>query len=135
MYECQTGCSGCCGPKTTIALTDSRVICRHKQPNSCFCCAEGAHIDTAIFLQDIELLRESADRRVRSCPTILLALLNCTWPCLLCSICCGSCCGDHPKTLQAKGGFGAEELIFNKNIFKTAANDISSMILPIKNRR
>ncbi|CAF1033202.1 unnamed protein product [Adineta steineri] len=129
VYECNEGCSSCCGPKTKIALTDRRIIARHQQPGKC--CGEGAHIDTSIFLRDIELIGEAGQGKQDSCLVLLVAILSCTWPCLLCGMCC-SCCGDRPKVLHVKGGFGGEALTFKNTELKTAANDLSAMILPFK---
>ena len=58
MYECKEGCSACCGPKAFVAITSNRVITRHQGANRCICCCEGPHIDTAIYLRDIEVLTE-----------------------------------------------------------------------------
>ncbi|CAF0855142.1 unnamed protein product [Adineta steineri] len=127
IYECNEGCSSCCGPKTRIALTDRRIISRHQEPN--MCCAKGAHVDTSIFLRDIELIGEAGREKQNSCLIILVAILSCTWPCL----CCAMCCGDQPKVLHVKGGFGDEGLIFSRTEIITAANDLSAMILPFKN--
>ncbi|CAF0855124.1 unnamed protein product [Adineta steineri] len=131
-YECNEGCSSCCGPKTRIALTDRRLIARHQQPNKCCCCVEGDHFDTSIFLRDIELLGEGGRGKQDSCLALLLACATCTWPCLLCGICC-NCCGDRPKSLIIRGGFGTEVFVFKNSEVKTAANDLSAMILPFKN--
>jgi hypothetical protein len=130
MYECQQGCSSCCGPKTTIVLTNNRVISRRKQAN-CGCCSEGSHIDKAIFLRDIEVISEAQETTYASCFILFFACITCTWPLLLCSC---SCCGDRPKTLEVKGGFGSELLTFKKSDIRVVANDMSMMILPFKER-
>ncbi|CAF1408676.1 unnamed protein product [Adineta steineri] len=135
IYECNEGCSRCCGPKTRIALTDRRIIARHQQPSICCCCGEGAHIDTSIFLRDIELISEASQRKHSCCSLLIFACLTCTWPCFLLGICCGlccNCCGDRPKVLEVRGGFGAESLTFKHTDAKAAANDLSAMILPFK---
>ncbi len=132
LYECQEGCSGCCGPKTTIALTNIRLIIRRQQPNGLFGTTEGGHIDTAIFLRDIELMREAKEKMCSSCGTLFLACITCTWPILLCGLLCGLCCGDTPKTLEVKGAFGSEYLTFNTSNMVNAATEISSMIMLLK---
>jgi hypothetical protein len=127
-YECQEGCSRCCGPKTTIALTNNRLITRIKKPNSCCGCIKGAHIDTTIFLRDIEVLSEAKHKTCGSYLVLCIACITCTWPFLLCNL----CCGDRLTTLQVKGGFGVEKLTFTASEIQNGANDISAMILPFK---
>jgi hypothetical protein len=120
-YECQEGLSRCCGLKTTIALTNSRLIIRQQQPDGCFDSTKGAHIDTAIFLSDIELMRENKPETCGYCMTLPFAS--------------GECCGDKPKTIEIKGGFGTEYLTFKMSEATNAAAAISSMILPFKENK
>jgi hypothetical protein len=135
MYECEEGCSRCCGPKSFIALTDNRVISRQEPLNCCCCCWKSAHVDTAIFLQDIEVIQEYKGETTDLCRALILACISCTLPCFLFGLCCGSCCGDTPKYISVKGGFGAETLTFNATEAVDAANEISAMVQPLKNRR
>jgi hypothetical protein len=111
MYQCEEGCSRCCGPKAFVALTNTRVIVRHQEPNGCLGCSKGAHIDTAIYLPDIEVVKEAQRRRKNLCVALLTACITCTLPCFLIGLLhCGSCCGDLPKCIGVKGGFGSEIL-------------------------
>lgn len=130
IYECREGCSKCCGPKTTIALTTNRIISRTKQSNRCFGCIKGAYVDTTIFLRDIEVISKAKTTWI-SWLIIFIAIITCTWPFLLLFLRC-SCCGDRPKTLAVKGGFGSELLTFKQSDVPSAANDISAMVLPFK---
>ena len=134
-YECEEGCSKCCGPKTFIALTSSRVIIRNQSANCCSCCCNSAHIDTAVYLRDIEVLEEAQAQTTTSCGTIIVAIMTCTWPCLLMAMCCGSCCGDQPKYINVRGGFGSVGLIFKIQDALQAVSEITSMIHPLKDRR
>ena len=139
MYECEEGCSKCCGPKSFIALTSNRVIARHQETNGCCCCCcTPPHVDTAIYLHDIEVVKESRSRRVCSCWTIFILIITCTWPFALIMyllyLCCGCCCGDRPKYIAVKGGFGKEILVFKKPEAIQAANEISAMVQPHKQR-
>jgi hypothetical protein len=136
MYECQEGCSRYCGPKTSIALTNTRIISRHQEPNKCCCCCcEAAHLDTTVFLTDIELMREAKQQTATDCGALLVVCLTGTCLCFLCALCCGSCCGDRPKPLEVKGGFNSEYFIFKTPDVPSAANEITSLILPFKNRQ
>ena len=136
--QCEEGCSKCCGPKSFIALTSDRVIARDQAANCCCCCTP-AHVDTAINLHDIEVLKESRPRRVCSCWTIFILIITCTWPfaliMYLLNLCCGCCCGDRPKYIAFRGGFGKEVLTFKASEAVQAANDISAMIKPYKERK
>jgi hypothetical protein len=134
-YECEEGCSKCCGPKSFIALTDTRVIAREQGPNRCICCCEGAHMDTAIYLRDIEVMKEHANKKVGLCSALLISCLSCTLPCFLMNLCCGARCGDRPKYIGVKGGFGTEVLTFKWPDAIEAANHISAMIQPFKNSK
>jgi hypothetical protein len=133
LYECQEGCSGCCGPKTIVALTNSRLIVRQQQSNACCGATKGAHSDRAIFLHDIAVMRESQQATTGVCMALFIGCMTCTWPCLLCMLCCRSCCGgDKPKILEFKGAFGSENVTFKHLDVLNAAFDISSMTLPLK---
>ena len=46
----------------------------------------------------------------------------------------GSCCGDQPKAIVVRGGFGSEVLTFKKPDAIEAANEISALIQPFKDR-
>ncbi|CAF2105158.1 unnamed protein product [Rotaria magnacalcarata] len=128
-YECKEGCSDCCGPQTTIALTNQRLIIRREQSTGC--CSK-SHADSAIFLQDIQIMREAANTGSCGSLALLIACLTCTWPLLFCQLCCASCCGDRPKILQFAVGGGNENLTFKIQDVSMAAMDISQAILSAK---
>jgi hypothetical protein len=86
-------------------------------------------------LQDIEVIQEYKGETVRLFRALILACISCTLPCFLIDLCCGSCCGDKPKYINVKGGFGVETLTFKNTQAVNAANEISSMAHSLKNRR
>ncbi|CAF1399643.1 unnamed protein product [Adineta ricciae] len=129
LYQCNEGCSSCCGPKSNVIFTAKRIIVRHQDPAFCCCCCEGHHIDTAIFMRDIEVMKESTDTTMNSCMAVMVLILTCTWPLILCK----GCCGDYAKIMEVKGAFGSELLKFKQEDFKYAADQLSSIILPMKN--
>ncbi|CAF2042504.1 unnamed protein product [Rotaria magnacalcarata] len=96
-YRCHEG-QGICGRKTTITLTNARLITRRREPGKC--CCKGPHVDTAIFLRNIELLRITA-MAISSksccgdpwgcCQSCLCGLCCCD---KCCGQCCGRCCGN-----------------------------------------
>ncbi|UJR17269.1 hypothetical protein I4U23_004164 [Adineta vaga] len=124
MYQCN---EGCCGPKSLVIVNDKRIIVRREEASIC-CCLGGAHIDSAIFMRDIQLLREYRGQSNESCFTTIVIIVTCTWPLLLFS----QCCGDQAKMLEIKGGFGSELLKFKAEEMKIAADELSSIILPLK---
>ncbi|CAF3465076.1 unnamed protein product [Rotaria socialis] len=128
-YECREGCSNCCGPQTTVALTNQRLVIRSEQSTGC-CCK--THADSAIFLEDIQIMREAANTTSCRCLPLLIACLTCTWPLFLCQLCCASCCGDRPKILQFAVGGGNENVTFKIQDAPMAAIDISQAILAAK---
>ncbi|CAF4511652.1 unnamed protein product [Rotaria socialis] len=128
-YECKQGCSDCCGPRTTIALTNQRLVIRSEQSTGC--CSK-THADSAIFLEDIQIMREAANTGSCSYLALLIACVTCTWPLFLCGLCCGSCGGDQPKTLQFAVGGGNENVTFKIQDAPMAAIDISQAILAAK---
>jgi hypothetical protein len=73
LYDCQEGCSRCCEPKSFIALTDTRLIA----------CKQGPHIDTAIYLRDIEDLKKSGKKRQELCIVLLISCITDTCICFL----------------------------------------------------
>ncbi|CAM4773276.1 unnamed protein product [Rotaria magnacalcarata] len=99
-YRCHEG-QGICGRKTTITLTNARLITRRREPGKC--CCKGPHVDTAIFLRNIELLRITAmaisSKSCRGdpcgcCQSCLCGLCCCDKCCgQCCGRCCGQCCG------------------------------------------
>jgi hypothetical protein len=90
-------------------------------------------MDTAIYLRDIEVMKEHANKKVGLCTALLITCLSCTWPCFLMNLFCGARCGDRPKYIGVKGGFSTEVLTFKWPDAIEAANQISAMIQPFKN--
>ncbi|CAF1474880.1 unnamed protein product, partial [Adineta ricciae] len=127
-YQCSEGCSPICGPKSSVVFTDKRIIARHQEPDGCGCCSNISHVDTVIFMRDIEVMKET-DQSTGTRLAALIMVLTCTWPILLCKV----CCGDHPKVLEIKGAFGSEFIKFKREEFKHAADELSSIVLPMKN--
>ena len=123
VYECQEGCSQCCGPSTVIALTDSRIVMRKERP-AAGCCSSRPHLDTAIMLEDIQILREATVQQ--SC--------NCISLCLSC-ITCSCCCGDKPKFLQTALAAGIENLTFKITDVPEAALHLSRAIIAAKSNK
>ncbi len=130
IYECREGCSECCGPKTTIALTSNRLMSRKRQYKYCFGCIKGPHIDKTIFLRDIQGITKT--RLKISWLTIFITCIIGAWPFLLLYLCFYPCCCNRLERLIIKGGFGSEILTFKKSEVSSAAIDISTMILPFK---
>jgi hypothetical protein len=134
-YECEEGCSKCCGPTFSIALTDTRLIAREQAPNRCICCCPGPHIDTAIYLRDIEVLKESGQKGHGLCLALFISCISGSCLCFLLGLCCGSCCGDRTKVVSLRGGFGTEMLTFKLADAIQAVNQVSAMIQPFKNTK
>jgi len=87
-------------------------------------------------LPDIEVVKEAQRRRKNFCVALLTACITCTLPCFLIGLLhCGSCCGDLPKCIGVKGGFGSEILTFKRQEAIDAANTLSAMIHPHKERK
>ena len=145
LYECEQGCSKCCVPKSNVAITNTRVITRTQGTKGglcpcCCCCCEGPHVDTAIYLRDIEVLTESKpptmccgnyellyySNKIRSYNEFVCFIIECN--------CCTSCCGDIPKYIAVKGGFGLEHLTFKKPEAIAALNELSAIIQPFKEK-
>lgn len=129
VYECQEGCSDCCGRRTTVALTNSRLISRVQDPcPCCCCCVQGPHHDKTIFLDEIGVLFEETRATSGSCVALLASCVTCTCICFL----CGGCCGDKPKSLGIKGGYGDEHVVFSTTQYAQAVNDLTAMIVQAK---
>ncbi|CAF1339614.1 unnamed protein product [Rotaria sp. Silwood1] len=117
------GCSGC-GLRTTVILTDSRLIVREKDTNCCGC--GGVTIDTTAFLQDIDML--STSKQSVSIAKIIAGILTGKILCLLCDICCG------PKMLGIRGAFGSHAIAFESDEIAEAAAHITSAIRNAKSK-
>jgi hypothetical protein len=125
-YECEKGPS-CCGEKIITALTNNRALVRHQYAN---CCCKPTNVDTAIFLRDVEVVKDSQPPR----PPGLIICLPIHLLCILLQGCCGACC-DRPRSINVRGGFGTETLTFKNSEVADAANDISSLIQSLKDRK
>ncbi|CAF4100465.1 unnamed protein product, partial [Rotaria sp. Silwood2] len=123
VYEHRGGCSGC-GLRTTVALTDSRLIVREKDKGCC--CCGGLTVDTTAFLQDIDLLQTR--RRPLSIGHIINSVITCTIPCLLCDYFCG------PKLVEIRGAFGSHVIAFRTDEVAAAAVQITSSIRHAKSK-
>ena len=131
VFECQEGCCDCCGRKTTVALTNARLISRIQEPcPCCCCCCQGRHYDKTIFLKDISILREVTGGTGPGCLVLLLSCLTGQCLCLLCA----SCCGDTPKSLGFEGGYGSDILTFSTKDYMNAVNAITATTLRHKSR-
>jgi hypothetical protein len=121
LYECQEGCSSC-GPKTSTMLTNHRLITRFEQKVGC--CSK-THIDTSLFLSDIELMREGGTS------------LGCIGSCLACirMVMSCQCCCERPKPLTFGLGNSVEILNFNKNDALGAATEITTAVVAAKKNR
>ena len=118
VYECQELGTLRCGPKSIIALTDTRLISRHQQAHCCFC-VECDHTDTATYLRDIEIIQESAPNLKQG---FMLACGSYTCCCYLLTILC------PVRMIDVANGSGSQRCIFKKSDVVDAANEISSLV-------
>lgn len=138
-YECKEGCSRCCGPESSVAFTTDRVIARHQAARRCidyWCCCfcRPPLIDTAINLRDIEVL--SQYQGSCKCNEEFFACKIPCWLSLIIGFCCEcSCCGDVPKYINVKGGFGTEILTIERSEAVTALNRLAALIQPFRERQ
>ena len=124
VYECQELGTLRCGPKSIIALTDTRLISRYQQANCC-CCVECDHADTATYLRDIEIMRESAPNLLHG---FLFSLSSYTCCCFPLTIFC------PVRMIDVSNGSGTQRCIFKKSDVVDAANEISSMVHRLRER-
>lgn len=127
MYEGREGCSDCIGEKSTVAFTNTRIISRVQQPCPLFCCcAQGSYDDKTILFKNISVLQKKRRARCAFCVQLLYSCLTCQCLCFL----CGVCCCNKLRSLEVKGEFGSEELIFHKKEYLEATNNILTKIMP-----
>ncbi|CAF1547665.1 unnamed protein product [Adineta ricciae] len=122
-YQCIEGCGG---PKTFVTINDKRIIVR--QVDASHCCSAGARTDWSVFMRDIELLKVPRHQSTGLCLSSILFILTCK-----CQPCCSEFCGDAPKILEISGGFGTESIKFKRDEFEAVVDQLSSIILPLKN--
>lgn len=119
--------SCCCDESYHTTLTDIRLLTRYEEYVCCECCSEPSHTDSAIFLRDIDQMRECRGEQ----PTFLclfLIIISCTWPCyLIRRIFC-----PKSKALEIFGSFGSELLRVRREEMPVAQVDISTAIINSK---
>jgi hypothetical protein len=117
----------CCNDSYYTALTDIRLLTRYQEYVCCANCSEPSHTDSAIFLRDIDQMRECRGEQ----PTFFFLLwitLICAWPCyVIRRIFC-----PKPKCLEVFGSFGSEIVRMNKEDMSVAQVDISTAVINSK---
>ncbi|CAF2790068.1 unnamed protein product [Rotaria sp. Silwood2] len=117
----------CCNSSYNTVLTDIRLLTRYKEYVGCADDSESSHTDSAIFLRDIDQIRECRGEQ----PTFFFLLwmtLLCAWPCYLCRrIFC-----PKPKCLEVYGRFGSELVRLKREDMSAAQVDISTAIINSK---
>ncbi|CAF1066238.1 unnamed protein product [Rotaria sordida] len=118
---------GCCNNAYYTALTDIRLLTRYEEHMCCANCSEPSHTDSAIFLRDIDQMRESRGEQ----PTFFFLLwitLICAWPCYVVRrIFC-----PKPKCLEIFGSFGSEMVRIKREDMPVAQVDISTAVINSK---
>ena len=105
VYESSTGCFSCNSSTTTVAFTDSRVIVRYQDPNTC-CCCTGPHTDFSTYLSEVHGFRNTT-QLIGDCNDFLSCNIVGG---LLAKIC--PCCGERAVRIHISGGFGTQTLFF-----------------------
>ncbi|CAF1055422.1 unnamed protein product [Adineta steineri] len=117
----------CCNNGYYTVLTDIRLLTRYQEYMCCGGCSDPAHTDSAIFLHNIDQMRECRGEQ----PTFFFLLwmtLICAWPCYVVRrIFC-----PKPKCLEVFGSFGSEMIRFDKDDMPIAQVDISTAIINTK---
>jgi len=113
----------CCDDSYHTVLTDIRLLTRYQEYVCCGGCSEPSHTDSAIFLCDIDQMRECRGEQ----PTFFFLLwmtLICAWPCyVIRRIFC-----PKPKCLEVFGAFGSELVRLRKEDMLMAQVDLSTAI-------
>ncbi|CAF1124874.1 unnamed protein product [Adineta ricciae] len=108
-------------------LTDIRLLTRYQEYVCCAGCSEPSHTDSAIFLHDIDQMRECRGEQ----PTFFFLLwitLICAWPCYAVRrVFC-----PKPKCLEVFGSFGSEVIRIKKEDMPVAQVDISTAVINTK---
>lgn len=116
-----------CNNAYFTTLTDIRLLTRYQEYVCCASCSEPSHTDSAIFLRDIDQMRECRGEQ----PTFFFLLwitLICAWPCYVVRrIFC-----PRPKCLEAFGSFGSEIIRIKKEDMPVAQVDISTAVINSK---
>ena len=113
----------CCADSYHTILTDIRLLNRHEEYFCCVDCSGPSHTDSAIFLSDIDQMRECRGEQ----PTfsfLLCITLTCAWPCyVLRRIFC-----PKPKCLEVFGVFGSDLVRLKQEDMCMAQVDLSTAI-------
>ncbi|CAF3525452.1 unnamed protein product [Rotaria socialis] len=117
----------CCNNAYYTALTDIRLLTRYQENLCSESCSEPSHTDSAIFLRDIDQMRECRGEQ----PTFFFLLwvtLVCAWPCYLTRrIFC-----PKPKCLEIFGSFGSEIVRVKREDMLVAQVDVSTAVINSK---
>ncbi|CAF1277848.1 unnamed protein product [Adineta ricciae] len=117
----------CCSNGYYTVLTDIRLLTRYQEYVCCAGCSEPSHTDSAIFLHDIDQMRECRGEQ----PTFFFLLwitLICAWPCYAVRrVFC-----PKPKCLEVFGSFGSEVIRIKKEDMPVAQVDISTAVINTK---
>ncbi|CAM4744539.1 unnamed protein product [Rotaria magnacalcarata] len=118
---------GCCNSSYHTVLTDIRLLTRYQEYMCCDDASDSSHTDSAIFLRDIDQIRECRGEQ----PTFFFLLwmtLICAWPCyILRRIFC-----PKPKCLEVFGRFGSEIVRLRRDDMSAAQVDLSTAIINSK---
>lgn len=108
-------------------MTDIRLLTRYEEYICCESCSEPSRTDSAIFLRDIDQMRECRGEQP-SCFFLVWITLICIWPCYIVRrICC-----PKPKCLEIFGSFGSEIMRIKREDMPVAQVDISTAIINSK---
>jgi len=122
-----SSCCCCCDNSYHTVLTDIRLVTRYQEYVCCTCCSEPSHTDSAIFLRDIDQMRECRGEQ----PTFFFLLwitLTCAWPCyVLRRVFC-----PKPKCLEVFGKFGSELVRLKTEDMSMAQVDLSIAVINSK---
>lgn len=113
----------CCDDSYHTTLTDIRLLTRSEDNVCGMACSEPSQTDSAIFLCDIDQMRECRGEQ----PTfsfLLCMTLTCAWPCYVVRrIFC-----PKPKCLEVFGVFGTELVRVKREDMPNAQADLSIAI-------
>ncbi|CAF0897952.1 unnamed protein product [Rotaria sp. Silwood1] len=117
----------CCNNAYYTALTDIRLLTRYEENICSENCSEPSHTDSAIFLRDIDQMRECRGEQ----PTFFFLLwitLICAWPCyVIRRVFC-----PKPKSLEIFGSFGSEIVRVKREDMPVAQVDLSTAVINSK---
>ncbi|CAF3046073.1 unnamed protein product [Rotaria sp. Silwood2] len=117
----------CCNNANYTALTDIRLLTRYEENICSENCSEPSHTDSAIFLRDIDQMRECRGEQP-SFFFLLWITLVCAWPCyVIRRVFC-----PKPKCLEIFGSFGSEMVRIKREDMPVAQVDISTAVINSK---